>query len=182
MKVAFLVVLSTAGCKNVCGDYQYKGVRSVEWCGDVYGTEGRLFDGAPEVAWAELTFRATVPPNQFQFDHGGFARAKVRWSDLLSGDTLGPDRVLGTCGWTDYGDPLLDGDEEDRVEPPVEIELRGHGRGFNLDPEGTRVREVTWHLECGDGIFRLDARDNVKFDIVGTTERLDPELEAWLSQ
>jgi hypothetical protein len=175
-----VVFAIAAGCGDVCGEYQYRGVRAVEWCGDVYGSEGFRVDGPPSVSWGQLEFRHSVPPGEFTFEHGGHVSARFVWADLESGEPIGPERVLGTCAWTDRGDPLTTSDDVERLEPPTELSLQGHGRGFNLDPEGSAVRDVSWHVVCGDGVFRLDARDVVKFDRQCCAEVLDQDLADWI--
>lgn len=181
VSLGLAALLLQGGCGNDCGTYQYKGVLGTEWCGDVYGSEGTLIEGEPEFASAEVQFRHTVPPGEFYFDHFGSVRAKFLWSDLDSGEAFGADRVFAECVWTDRGDPRTDSDDVERREPPVEIELRGHGGGFNLDPSNSTVRELSWHVVCGDNVFRLDARDRVKFDHLCCAESLDRELADWLA-
>ncbi len=173
-----------SGCKalrNDCGDYVYKGVIGTEWCGDVYGSEGQVFvnDDDPSTTWAQIEFRHTVPPGEFDFDHVGTVLAQVRWEDLDTKEPLGPESVWTRCIWTDFRDPRIDNDDIHHDEPAVEVELLGRGSGFNLDPGSTMVRDLEWHLDCGDGAIRLDAHDTIKFD-VGSTSGLSPELTALL--
>ena len=175
------VVAANLGCADVCGSYQYKGVRGTERCGDVYGSEGRFFEGEPEVAWGEIAFAHTVPAAEFNFDHYGYVSARFLWADLESGEPLDADRVLVTCHWIDRGDPLTPLDDVERTEHAEDVALQGHGRGFNLDPPGeSRVRELSWRVSCGDWVYRLEARDKIKFDFGGAAEVLDLELAAWL--
>lgn len=177
--IGVLSGLSGVACDD-CGLYQYKGVRTVEWCGDVYGSEGTLEEGSEDVASAEITFRHNVPPGEFYFDHSASLRARFLWADLESGEPFGAERIFSECSYTNFGDPLTDRDDVLVVEPVAEITLQGHGGGFNLDPSNSTVREVSWHVVCGDGVFRLDARDNVKFDHAGSAQVLHGELADWL--
>lgn len=152
-------------CREQCGTYTYKGVQGVEHCGQVWGTEATVSETGddPEQAWAEITFRHLAPPGEFDFDHQGGVTARVRWSDLISGDELGPDTVLTACDWIDRNQPLYDPDDVQRLEPATEVRLRDHGRRPNLDVGNTYVRDLSWEIVCGDGVIRLDAKDNVKF-------------------
>lgn len=174
--------LWAVGCGNDCGSYQYKGVIGTEWCGDVYGTEGTLVEGEPELAWAELRFRHDVPASEFYFEHSGSVSVKFMWSDIESGDAFDDSRALGTCAWTDRGDPRTDNDDVQRLEPPTSIRLEGHGGGLNFEPDVATVREVSWEVVCDEGVFRLEGRDKVKFDHVCCAEVVDGELAAWLAQ
>lgn len=180
----WLLLPLLAGCKtfrNDCGTYLYKGVIGTEWCGDVYGSEGDLYENEddPSTSWAEIHFRHTVPPGEFDFDHVGSVRAWFRWEDLLEEEVLGPDLVRAECFWIDYRDPRYDSDDVEFLELATEFELIDRGRGFNLDPGNTTVRDLEWHVVCGEGELRLDAHDTIKFDL-GTTSGLHQDLAAHL--
>ncbi|TNE88987.1 MAG: hypothetical protein EP330_12675 [Deltaproteobacteria bacterium] len=166
---ALLLVLALAGCKNDCGTYSYKGVQGTEWCGDVYGTEGEVYEdeAAPSNSWVHLWFRHDVPPNEFSFDHGGSVHLWLLWDDLESGEELGAEAIYGECNWIDYGVPLDDTDDVERLEAPTEVSLESHGARFNLDVGTSYVRKLEWHVLCGEGEFRLDAKDIVELERLG---------------
>lgn len=175
----FVTLLSTLSACNDCGVYQYKGVLGTEWCGNVYGTEGSMFEVADGDDWAELRFGHSVPPGEFDFSHGGGVTARVLWEDLESKEPLDASRVLTTCSWTDYGDPFDDRDDVIHSEQATEVTLQGHGGRLNLDVGDVFMREVSWTIACGDGVIRLDAKDTIDFtrlDIGSTDADLTTHL------
>lgn len=160
-----VILLSLLGC-NDCGDYSYKGVRGVEWCGTVYGTDGYWYDVQDDPIDGEgvyeLVFEHDVPPGEFTFTHSATASVLALVEDLETGEVLGPEDVISTCSWWDYRDPLDDGDDIEYLEPATELELELLGSRPQAGWGGEEVtRRFRWHVVCGDNVLTSTAEDNV---------------------